>query len=393
MTSDLPTATIAPARTWSAVLFDLDGTIVDSASEIMDSLAHMFTEMGVPVPDQEILRSYVGPPLLDSLRMTAGFTDVDAWEALNVYRDHYDEHLLRSPVFPGVKGLLHRLHAAGMPIALATSKPESMARNVLAHHDLDQYFTTIAGASDDETRSTKADVVAEALRRLREVGVDTENAVMIGYEIHVGTPKTQEHRSVPYPARLAPMIEQACAGKGPEGLLFGDGVHHMRNSGAQGWFANAVRRAQALDPSIPRLTPHDLRHTAASLAISAGANVKAVQRMLGHASASMTLDVYAELFEDDLDDVAIGRDQRIAVEREIHLDDPDCFFARHRLGDEDVDLALDVVVHDQPLAGQTFVEVQDVEHVAVRELHRDHVGASTGRAGASLIRAAGHPRG
>ena len=96
MTSDLPTATIAPARTWSAVLFDLDGTIVDSASEIMDSLAHMFTEMGVPVPDQEILRSYVGPPLLDSLRMTAGFTDVDAWEALNVYRDHYDEHLLRA---------------------------------------------------------------------------------------------------------------------------------------------------------------------------------------------------------------------------------------------------------------------------------------------------------
>ena len=76
MTSTSPIATIAPTRTWSAVLFDLDGTIVDSASEIMDSLAHMFTEMGVPVPDREILQSYVGPPLLDSLRMTAGFTDV-----------------------------------------------------------------------------------------------------------------------------------------------------------------------------------------------------------------------------------------------------------------------------------------------------------------------------
>jgi phosphoglycolate phosphatase len=180
VTSDLPTTTIAPARTWSAVLFDLDGTIVDSATEIMDSLAHMFTEMGVPVPDQEVLRSYVGPPLLDSLRMTAGFTDVESWEALNVYRDHSDEHLLRSPVFPGVKGLLHRLHDAGVPIALATSKPESMAREVLAHHDLDRYFTTITGASDDETRSTKADVVAEALRRLREQGIDTADAVMIG---------------------------------------------------------------------------------------------------------------------------------------------------------------------------------------------------------------------
>ncbi|WP_404433907.1 site-specific integrase [Microbacterium lacus] len=143
-----------------------------------------------------------------------------------------------------------------------------------------------------------------SVNRLRRRFVIEENAVMIAYEIHVGTPKTHEKRSVPYPQRLASMIEQACAGKGPEGLLFGDGVNHMRNSGSQGWFANAVKRAQAVDPSIPRLTPHDLRHTAASLAISSGANVKAVQRMLGHASAAMTLDTYADLFDDDLDAVA-----------------------------------------------------------------------------------------
>jgi phosphoglycolate phosphatase len=162
------------------VLFDLDGTIIDSASEIMDSLAHMFAQMGVPVPDRETLRSYVGPPLLDSLRMTAGFSDVDSWEALNVYRDHYDDHLLHSPVFPGVEGVLRSLQAAGLPIALATSKPESMARAVLAHTGLDHYFTVIAGASDDEERSTKADVVAEALRRLNELGVDTSASVMVG---------------------------------------------------------------------------------------------------------------------------------------------------------------------------------------------------------------------
>ncbi|WP_416779306.1 tyrosine-type recombinase/integrase [Microbacterium lacticum] len=125
-----------------------------------------------------------------------------------------------------------------------------------------------------------------SVNRLRRRFVVEENAVMIGYEIHVGTPKTHKSRSVPYPERLTPLVEEACAGKGPEGLLFGDGINHMRNSGAQGWFANAVKRAQAVDPSIPRLTPHDLRHTAASLAISSGANVKAVQRMLGHASAA-----------------------------------------------------------------------------------------------------------
>ena len=180
MTSPMPTQTIAPERTWSAVLFDLDGTIVDSASDITASLAHMFTELGVDVPSDDVLRSYVGPPLLDSLRLTAGFDDAEAWEALNVYRDHYADHVLRSPVFPGVAGVLERLHAAGVPVALATSKPESMAREVLDHAGLTQYFTVITGASDDEELSTKADVVREALRRLREGGVDVSNPVMVG---------------------------------------------------------------------------------------------------------------------------------------------------------------------------------------------------------------------
>ncbi|HEU0181045.1 HAD hydrolase-like protein [Agromyces mariniharenae] len=180
MTSTMPTQTLAPTRTWSTVLFDLDGTIVDSAADITASLAHMFSSLGLDVPSDDVLRSYVGPPLLDSLRLTAGFDDAEAWEALNVYRDHYGEHFLRSPVFPGVAGLLERLHAAGIPIALATSKPESMARQVLDHAGLSQYFTEITGASDDEELSTKADVVREALRRLQAKGIDTSNAVMIG---------------------------------------------------------------------------------------------------------------------------------------------------------------------------------------------------------------------
>jgi integrase len=62
------------------------------------------------------------------------------------------------------------------------------------------------------------------------------------------------------------------------------------------WFAKAV-----IESGVPRTTPHDLRHTTASLAVSAGANVKAVQKMLGHASAAMTLDIYADLFDDDLE--------------------------------------------------------------------------------------------
>lgn len=136
-----------------------------------------------------------------------------------------------------------------------------------------------------------------------------ENAVMVGGHIEVGTPKTHESRSVPYPAFLDDAIEELSKGKRRDAILFGDGVLHMRlPNSVRGWFQGAVDRCQAADENFPRVTPHDLRHTAASLAIAAGANVKAVQRMLGHASAAMTLDTYADLFEDDLDDVAVALD-------------------------------------------------------------------------------------
>lgn len=77
----------------------------------------------------------------------------------------------------------------------------------------------------------------------------------------------------------------------------------------RGWYVAAIQAAQDADPLLPRLTLHDLRHTAASLAVSAGANVKAVQRMLGHKSAAMTLDVHADLFDDDLDAVGAALDR------------------------------------------------------------------------------------
>ena len=76
-------------------------------------------------------------------------------------------------------------------------------------------------------------------------------------------------------------------------------------------FRPAVATCQAADETFPTITPHDLRHTAASLAVSAHANAKAVQRMLGHAKASMTLDIYADLSDEDLDGVADRLDSAI----------------------------------------------------------------------------------
>lgn len=137
-----------------------------------------------------------------------------------------------------------------------------------------------------------------------------QNAVYVGGQIHLGTPKTDEQRWVPYPRFLERPIERWCIGKPRDGVLLGDGTSHLRPPNAtNGWFAGARKRAGVADPDLPRVTLHDLRHTAASLAISAGANVKAVQRMLGHASAAMTLDVYADLFDDDLESVAAALDE------------------------------------------------------------------------------------
>lgn len=144
-----------------------------------------------------------------------------------------------------------------------------------------------------------------ALDTLRRRILVQENAVTVGRRIIVGTPKTHESRSVPYPKFLSELLARACEGKRRDQLVFGKGdAYEALPKSGQGWFWSAVVKAQAIDPTFPRITPHDLRHTAASLAISTGANPKAVQRMLGHASAAMTLDTYADLFEDDLDAVS-----------------------------------------------------------------------------------------
>ena len=127
-------------------------------------------------------------------------------------------------------------------------------------------------------------------------------AVRVGSKIHVGEPKTWEHRTVPIPTFLVPQIREAMKGKGDDDLLFTgpDGGYLPRAKKQVGWFRIALEKASI----NPEMTPHDMRHTAASLAVQSGAHVKAVQRMLGHASAAMTLDIYADLFDSDLDIVA-----------------------------------------------------------------------------------------
>jgi integrase len=131
------------------------------------------------------------------------------------------------------------------------------------------------------------------------------NAVAVGGKVIVGTLKSNKNRTVVLPGFVVDALAVTAEGKGRDELLWpsSSGGYLMPPHG-RSWLATAVARCQAADPAFPRITAHDLRHTAASLAVHAGANVKVVQRMLGHASAAMTLDTYADLFDSDLDTVA-----------------------------------------------------------------------------------------
>lgn len=155
---------------------------------------------------------------------------------------------------------------------------------------------------------------------LRPADVDLANRVVhvrravadVRGSLIFGTPKTHEQRIVPYPSLLDEGIATHLATGRRHDLVFStrDGAVLRGGNFRRRVFAPAVAKLQLASPDgFPHITPHDLRHTAASLAISAGANVKILQRMLGHASAAMTLDVYADLFPEDLTSVSIALDR------------------------------------------------------------------------------------
>ncbi|WP_280803234.1 HAD hydrolase-like protein [Aurantimicrobium minutum] len=172
-------------RTWSAVLFDLDGTILDSAPGIIAALTDTFKFLGLPVPSRDEFMAYIGPPLLASLQERAGLPADKAQEALEIYRrDFRRDGAFNSAVFPGVIGLFESLRDAGVPLAIATSKPEDQARAILDHFELTDYFTTIAGASESDARTSKAHVVGHALAQLTAQGADVSQAVLVGDRIY-----------------------------------------------------------------------------------------------------------------------------------------------------------------------------------------------------------------
>jgi len=162
------------------VIFDLDGTLTDSAQGIVSSFQHALGEVGAVVPDGDLASRIVGPPMHHTLREMGLGKDTDA--AIAAYRADYTARgWAMNRLFDGIAALLADLQAAGVRLAVATSKAEPTARRILAHFGLDGHFEVIAGASVDGSRATKSDVVAHALAQLHPL---PDRVLMVGDRSH-----------------------------------------------------------------------------------------------------------------------------------------------------------------------------------------------------------------
>jgi integrase len=198
-------------------------------------------------------------------------------------------------------GRIPRNPAAGVPLPRARrAEPRFLTREEV------ERLAAEAGEYADVVRLLAytglrfGEMAALRVRRvdfLRKRLTVAESATEVGGTVEYGTPKTHQQRSVPIPGVLLEPLSRRCRGKGPDDLVMASPGGAVLRSGN---FRRRVFDPAAKAAELENLSPHDLRHTAASLLVASGANVKAVQRMLGHASAAMTLDVYSGLFDDDL---------------------------------------------------------------------------------------------
>lgn len=221
---------------------------------------------------------------------------------------------LPRPVKPEHRYLTHNqvealANETGHPSA--PSKHSSMDTRANENYRLVVLFLTYTGVRFGEMAALRV----RRLDLVRRRAMIAESVTPLqGHGMVWGTPKSHHRREVPIPGFLAEELTRHVAGRDPDDLVFGG----LRNNGPlrstvfRTAFSTAARAI-----SVPGLHPHDLRHTAASLAIAAGADVKVVQKMLGHASAAMTLDTYGHLFADRLDEVADALSAAREAERQL----------------------------------------------------------------------------
>ena len=163
------------------ILFDLDGTLTDSGEGIIHCAQETLAHYGLPVPPKEELRVIVGPPLRQSF-IRFGIRPEDTEGAVEVYRKHYVHHgRYENYPYPGIEALLRQLKEDGHKLYVATSKPEAMSIEILTYFGLAQYFDIICGSTPDQSRDTKAKVIAHLLSQITAL---PGQMVMIGDTVY-----------------------------------------------------------------------------------------------------------------------------------------------------------------------------------------------------------------
>ena len=161
------------------IFLDLDGTITDSAEGIINCFEYALNHFGIKVENRADLGQFIGPPLKRSFMEGFGFEEEKANEAVTKYRERFKTlGMYENEVYEGMEQALQCLKEAGKKLIVATSKPEHLAKEILAHFKLDGYFEDICGSCDDFNRNEKDEVIRYALEKY---GItDPEDVLMVG---------------------------------------------------------------------------------------------------------------------------------------------------------------------------------------------------------------------
>ncbi len=170
-------------KPYTCLLFDLDGTLTDPAVGITNSVAFALARFGIHNKDRRELYRYIGPPLVPAFEEFAGLSHDEAELALVYYREYFvPKGIYENKPYEGMIETLRKLKKAGKRLIVATSKPEPYAKRIIEHFGMAEFFEFVAGASMDETRVKKADVIRYGLETCRMA--DKGEILMIGDRRH-----------------------------------------------------------------------------------------------------------------------------------------------------------------------------------------------------------------
>ncbi len=165
------------------VFMDLDGTLTDPMIGITNSVMYALQRFGIVENDRRKLCRFIGPPLMESFMNDYGFSPSAAREALEIYREYFSvKGLYENAVYEGCEQFLKKIRKMGVPMAVASSKPQVYVQQILEHFGLHPYFSFIGGSDLEETRVKKADVLSFCISCVGNP--NPRNCVMIGDRVH-----------------------------------------------------------------------------------------------------------------------------------------------------------------------------------------------------------------